>query len=383
MKIAIVRQRYNPYGGAERFVERVLAALANNRVGAGVRVSIITRKWRGGEQQAIECKPFYLGSLWRDWGFARCVCRLLQREKFDLVQSHERLSCCDIYRAGDGVHREWLAQRAQTQNPLQSVLTRLNPYHRYVLAAERAMFASKQLKAVICNSHMVKQEIQRYFALPDDRLHVIYSGIDSTEYHPGLRRQYRQDIRLQLGVVEETPVFLYVGSGFARKGLAVAMQALASVPQAHLWVVGKDKHSRRYQKLAGQLGISERMRFLGGQQDVKPYYAAADALVLPTLYDPFPNVALEAMACGLPVITSEKSGAAELLRHGESGFVFPASDTAGVAMAMQRLCSPQTAQAMGAAARNAVLPYSPAAMAAAMRDLYANLLKQSSSANSL
>lgn len=362
-------------------MERVLAALGSS--GADVQVSIITRKWRGGEQAALECKPFYLGSLWRDWGFARCVCRLLQREKFDLVQSHERMACCDIYRAGDGVHREWLAQRAHIQNPLQRILTRLNPYHRYVLAAERAMFASEQLKAVICNSHMIKQEIQHYFALPDERLHVIYSGIDSKEYHPDLRQQYCHSVRQQLGAQEATPVFLYVGSGFARKGLAVAMQALASVPLAHLWVVGKDKHTRRYQKLAEQLGISERMRFLGGQQDVKPYYAAADALVLPTLYDPFPNVALEAMACGLPVITSEKSGAAELLRHGESGFIFPATDTAGIAMAMQRLCSRQTAQTMGAAARSAVLPYSPAAMAANMQALYANLLKQSSSANSL
>lgn len=375
MKIAIVRQRYNPYGGAERFVERVMATL--NSSGSNVSVSIITRKWRGGEQQAIECKPFYLGSLWRDWGFARCVCRVLQQERFDLVQSHERITCCDIYRAGDGVHREWLAQRAQIQGPLQRLLVRLNPYHRYVLAAERKMFASPQLKAVICNSHMVKREIQNYFGLPDERLHVIYSGIDSNEYHPGLRQQYRQATRQQLGVEEATTVFLYVGSGFARKGLAVAMQALARVPDAQLWVVGKDKHTSRYQKLAAQLGLAERIRFLGGQQDVKPYYGAADALVLPTLYDPFPNVALEAMACGLPVISSEKSGAAELLRQGESGFIVPATDTQAVAAAMLRLCSPQTAQAMGAAARTAVLPYSPAAMAAAMQQLYAKLLKES------
>lgn len=375
MKIAIVRQRYNPYGGAERFVERVMATL--NSSGSDVSVSIITRKWRGGEQQAIECKPFYLGSLWRDWGFARCVCRVLQQERFDLVQSHERITCCDIYRAGDGVHREWLAQRAQIQGPLQRLLVRLNPYHRYVLAAERKMFASPQLKAVICNSHMVKREIQNYFGLPDERLHVIYSGIDSNEYHPGLRQQYRQATRQQLGVEEATTVFLYVGSGFARKGLAVAMQALAQVTDAQLWVVGKDKHTSRYQKLAAQLGLAERIRFLGGQQDVKPYYGAADALVLPTLYDPFPNVALEAMACCLPVISSEKSGAAELLRQGESGFIVPATDTQAVAAAMLRLCSPQTAQAMGAAARTAVLPYSPAAMAAAMQELYAKLLKES------
>lgn len=372
MKIAIIRQRYNPFGGAERFVERAMKAL-----GGQAQLSIVTRKWPGGEYQAIECNPFYLGSLWRDWGFARCVCAALQKQQFDLVQSHERLNCCDIYRAGDGVHAEWLAQRGRTQSMLQRWLTRLNPYHRYVLAAERRMFEGPRLKAVICNSHMVKQEIRSYFGLAEEKLHVIYSGIDAAEYHPGLRDQFRLAVRQKLEAQEDTPVFLYVGSGYARKGLEFALRALVAVPAAHLWVVGKDKHAVRYAGLAQRLGVVQRVRFMGGQSDVKPYYAAADALVLPTLYDPFPNVALEAMACALPVISSDKSGAAELIRDGENGYVCDAMDVSAIAAHMLHLCDPAVRQRLGAAARETVLPLSPAAMAGNMGELYRKVLAAS------
>src|SRR5512147_1218730 len=103
-RVALVRQRYAHDGGAERFVSRALEALRSR----DVRLTLVTREWRGGEGfDVLTCNPFYLGRLWRDWSFARAVCRRLEAESFDLVQSHERLACCDVYRAGDGVHREW------------------------------------------------------------------------------------------------------------------------------------------------------------------------------------------------------------------------------------------------------------------------------------
>jgi UDP-glucose:(heptosyl)LPS alpha-1,3-glucosyltransferase len=138
-------------------------------------------------------------------------------------------------------------------------------------------------------------------------------------------------------------------------------------------VVGKDKRSARYQALAKRLGIAERVRFVGGVSDVRPYLAAADAFVLPTLYDPFPNAALEAMAAGLPVVTSGKCGAAEIVREGETGFVRDALDIAGLAQCLDRL-DPATARRMGAAARDAVAPLTPEAMGRAYVALYERLL---------
>ena len=115
LNIALVRQRYTAFGGAERFVERAMQALSDQ----GAQMTIVTRSWPGnGDNRALICNPFHLGNLWRDWSFARCVCRTLQDQHFDLVQSHERIACCDVFRAGDGVHREWLKQRQRTMGAI-------------------------------------------------------------------------------------------------------------------------------------------------------------------------------------------------------------------------------------------------------------------------
>jgi len=140
-------------------------------------------------------------------------------------------------------------------------------------------------------------------------------------------------------------------------------------------IVGHDKKAARYQQLARALGIAERTRFVGAQKDVKAYYGMADALLLPTLYDPFPNVVVEAMGCGLPVITSTKCGAAELIEDGRQGFVRDALDIAGLAQAMRLLCNQARAQEMGAAARLLAEPLRLDRMAQELNALYRRLLQ--------
>ncbi|MEO1766409.1 glycosyltransferase family 4 protein [Thiobacter aerophilum] len=370
MRLALVRQRYTPFGGAERFVARALEALRAQ----GVQVTLVTRHWEGAGE-VLRCDPFYLGSLWRDLGFARCVCRALAAQPFDLVQSHERLVCCDLYRAGDGVHRVWLEQRRRTQSWFARLAQALNPYHRYVLTAERRLFESPRLKAVICNSRMVRDEILTHFAIDPGKLHVIYSGVDLARFHPANREQ-RREARHQLGLSAASTVFLFLGSGYERKGLATLLAAFAQLdaPAAQLLVVGRDRHARRYQRLAQRLGCGARTLFLGPREDVLSCYHAADALVLPTLYDPFPNVALEALACGLPVVTSTKSGAAEVLEEGVTGFVRDALDVSGIADALARLLHPAARAPMGQAARAEAERFNAQAATQALLGLYQRLL---------
>lgn len=368
LEIALVRQRYTPYGGAERFVARALKALEAE----GVAVTLIARAWRE-EGRAIRCDPFYLGRWWRDAGFARCVCRQARPGRFDLVQSHERIACCDIYRAGDGVHRVWLAQRARILSPLARLGQWLHPYHRYLLRAEERLFTSPRLKAVICNSRMVRDEILAHFPIAPEKLHVIYSGVDLDRFRPATPEEKRA-ARERLGLPPGQPLFAFVGSGFARKGLAAALGAAARVAGVALAVVGRDRHEARYRRLAARLGVAGRVHFAGGVEDVLPWYHAADALVLPTLYDPFPNVALEAMACGLPVLTSHTCGAAELIDEGDNGFVCDALDEAGIAAALERLSAPGFAAQAGARARQSVEAFGLEAMSARLIALYRQLL---------
>ncbi len=373
MRLAIVRQRYSPYGGAERFVEGALEALLER----GIAITLYTRQWPQTRLQLIEpviCNPFYLGRLWRDWSFARSVCRAIATKPPELVQSHERLLCCDVYRAGDGVHRVFLDERLRTATPFQRWLTEAAPYHRYVLNIERRLFESPVLRAVICNSKMVRAEIQEHFGVPEEKLPVIYNAVDSDAFSPELRTQ-RTAVRSALRIPEEATVFLFVGSGYARKGVARAIEALARLPgDCYLVVVGRDKALSAYKRIARRFGVHNRVALLGPQIETRPFYGAADAFVLPTLYDPCPNAALEAMACGLPVITSTKCGAAELVLEHDAGLIGPARDIDALAANMTKLIDPQTRAELGARAREAVLPLTPAAMTLQLALLYRDLL---------
>lgn len=374
MKLAIVRQRYNPFGGAERFVERALQALARE----DLHVTLITREWLGDTQRDVRiCNPFHLGRRWRDASFARAVQQLAASGEFDLVQSHERIPGCDIFRAGDGVHATWLELRGAEQGPLRRLFTRLHPWHRYTLTAEAAMFRHPALRAVICNSEMVKQDIAHRFGVPAERLHVIHNGVDPEYFHPGLRDEHRLQMRQAFGIADDIPVVLFVGSGFARKGVAPLLQAMTQLADARTQavIVGKDRHLSAMQKLAHKLGLATRVHFVGGQQDVRPWYAMADVLALPTTYDPFPNVVLEALACGLPVVTSTGSGAAEILTNPLCGGVVKATDSVGLAVEIERLLQVPSAHAIHAA-RAAITGLDRSDMAQRLQALYAGLLGQ-------
>jgi UDP-glucose:(heptosyl)LPS alpha-1,3-glucosyltransferase len=373
MRLAIIRQRYTPYGGAERFVEGALEALLERNVA----ISLYTREWPQTKLQLIEpvvVDPFYLGRLWRDWGFARAVCRHIADAKANLVQSHERLLCCDVYRAGDGVHAVWLEHKLAGASALTRAAAWASPYHRYVLARERELFASPWLRAVICNSKMVRDEIRDHFGLPESRLPVIYNAVDSDAFHPRLRAE-RAKVLEQHAIAEDATVFLLVGSNYERKGVATAIEAIAELPQpARLVVVGRDKRHAHYARIARRHGVADRVTIVGPVGDPRPYFGAADAFVLPTLYDPCPNAALEAMACALPVATSTKSGVAELLIEHDAGFVAPSRDAAALAQNMRALLDVATRERLGANARKAVLPLTPEAMTLQLVLLYRDLL---------
>jgi UDP-glucose:(heptosyl)LPS alpha-1,3-glucosyltransferase len=371
MHLALVRQRYNAYGGAERFIERAMQALSAQ----GVTVTLLAREWVGDPGGVIRCDPFHIGRVWRDWSFGRAVCGELAHRTFDLVQSHERIACCDIYRAGDGVHAQWLDNRRAALGAMSRLGIALNPYHRYVLAAERRLFASPRLRAVICNSRMVKQEIRSRFGLDEAKLPVIYNGVDLGHFHPGLRDAHRASARAELGIPREAMTYVFVGSGFERKGVFRFLHAFArgAGAKAHLIVVGEDRAEARAKALARDLGIGTRAHFLGGREDVRPWYGAADAFVLPTLYDPFPNAALEAMACGLPVIVTVQCGAAELVSEGENGFVCDALDEVSLAGSLGRLDAAR-ARRMGAPARETAERFGLDAMARELLALYQNIV---------
>jgi UDP-glucose:(heptosyl)LPS alpha-1,3-glucosyltransferase len=372
MRLAIVRQRYNPFGGAERFVARALPALER----AGSDVTLITRAAEGwAARRVLNVNPFYLGKVWRDWSFARAARSAWRRESFDLVQSHERIPGCDVYRAGDGVHRRWLELRKRRGRAAERLGIALNPYHHYVCRAEKRMFEHPRLRAVICNSKMVRDEIRRGFRIAPEKLHVIYSGVDLSHFSLPRRRELRERARDELGVRARETLFLFVGSGFARKGLDCAIDALALAdrPAYRLGVVGTDRHAPRYAERARRAGLGERVRFLGGREDVRPLYAAADCFILPSRYDPFPNTALEALAMGLPALVSSRCGAAEVIERGVNGWVCEPDDPVRLARLISEAGEAVDRADMAAAARASAERFGIDAMAEQLVNLYKKL----------
>jgi UDP-glucose:(heptosyl)LPS alpha-1,3-glucosyltransferase len=326
-----VRQQFSQFGGAELILDRLLTALTAR----GKRVALIGRSWRGSRDvEFIRCDPPKVTRAFRETLFARAACDLIAREKGALVQAHERVPCCDIFRAGDGVHAAYLEQKRRTQTAFGRLKDRLSLFHRNTLALERKLFASPRLQAAIVNSEMVAGDIVRHFGFSRERIHLVPNGIDLTRFRLQARDEHRAAVRARLGVPVAKPVALFVGSGFERKGLHAAIHAAATQGDAELWAIGHDRRPAHFVAEAERAGLGSRFRLIG-PTDPLPYYAAADVLILPSFYDPFPSTVIEALACALPVVTTTGCGARDVVRRLDARLVRDVLDREGLAEALR------------------------------------------------
>lgn len=324
MKIAVVRQRYTDFGGAERYT----AALVEHLLKLGHEVHVFANEWKMKKDGLKDGRIVFHRVPMLKWlsvfqviTFAVNVRRMLKRQQFDIIHSFERTLYQDIYRAGDGCHREWLAQRRKIDPPGKSLLHRINPLHIVQLWIEKQIFKDGNYKAIMANSKRGKKEIMDLYAVPEHKIHVIYTAVDSKRFAGDHRQEMKEKLYRQFDINPDKPILLFVGSGFQRKGLPATLKALSLLPfPAHLIVVGKERLSP-YQRLARKMGVDSSVTFTGPISDVVPFYVGADLFVFPTVYEPFSNVCIEAMAAGLPVVTSRINGASEVLIEGENGCV--------------------------------------------------------------
>ncbi|OGP94749.1 MAG: hypothetical protein A2157_05655, partial [Deltaproteobacteria bacterium RBG_16_47_11] len=178
---------------------------------------------------------------------------------------------------------------------------------------------------IVAISDMVKEDIIQRYKVPEDRIALIYNGVDVNRFHP-MNRQYRKAIRKMYGF-EDEKVILFVSNNFRMKGLGFLIRALAQVKgegcfPLKLLILGRD-HQKPYHRLAKKLGLSKEMVFAGTTEEPQKYYGAADLLVHPTFYDACSLTVLEALASGLPVITTSSNGASGIITQGKEGFILP------------------------------------------------------------
>ncbi len=195
----------------------------------------------------------------------------------------------------------------------------VNPINLWVAWRDSWMFGGKRYRRVVAISERGRRELKEHYHVSDDQIVTIPNGINLTRFNPGNARS-RDEVRRSLGVASDAPLVLFVGSRYRIKGLRFAIMALAEMKtKAFLLVVGDDK-AVPYKALAEQLGVGERVIFAGARSDLPKIYPAADAFLLPTLYETFALVCLEAMASGVPVVASPAGGIEDYLQDGVNGF---------------------------------------------------------------
>jgi UDP-glucose:(heptosyl)LPS alpha-1,3-glucosyltransferase len=313
MRIGLITRRFDPAGGG---TERDLTLTADILARAGHQVMIYASEVRGPVSRLpvklIAGPPLgrTLPFLW----FARAAVPRARLDGAELVLSFARVIGADILRSGGGAHASYLRAAAQWQGRAKQLAMMLNPYHRVQMAVERAGFRSPELRCAIAVARLVQNDLIRSFDLPPERVTTLYNGVDCMSFRPPHASSERAAIRQRLGLPDDARAVLFVGSGFARKGLGFLIEAWAQLRgSAWLIVAGGDRALTKYQRLAARHGVGDRVRFLGRRGDVPDLMRAVDALALPSLFEPFGNVALEAMASGLPVLTTSRCGVAEVV----------------------------------------------------------------------
>ncbi len=249
------------------------------------------------------------GRLVRLLSFAAMAPRLVARERWDVVVGFGRTPRQDVVRVGGGTHRSYLAR-------MEAAGLRggwRGPYHRAILRLEARAFAPGAYRRVLAVSERVRDEVAADYHVPPERIRVLYNGVDLERFHPARRGVLGPALRRALGLADGERVCVAIGSGFARKGFDLLLRLWREAPprDTALVLVGDDERLGHYRGLAQALGGS--VRVTGPRPDVEAVLAAADVACLPSRQEAFGNVVLEACAAGVPVVTTRRAGAAELL----------------------------------------------------------------------
>jgi UDP-glucose:(heptosyl)LPS alpha-1,3-glucosyltransferase len=337
MKVALVIEKFSPAGGAERQCVNFARFLVSRNHEVHVFARTIA------EGKGYVAHPVPPEGLFRHQVFDQQSRRLLEKETFDVIHSYCRTSYQDLLRLGGGTHREYLIRTDPVYSVFGRLWRKMRPKERLELTRERESFAPWASRKIVAVSHRVKDEVVRHYGVPADKIAVIHNGVDANEFKPSA--EARRLIRNQIGLDDAEYMLLFVGSGFRRKGLESAIAAVDRVPSARLVVAGEG-HARAH----------PRVLMLGRRTDVSHLYAAADAFIFPTLYDPFPNAVIEAMASGLPAIVSRVAGVSEII-DGDSIVLEDPLDIDEVTAAVKKLEDPAVRKSMGEAARRKALAH--------------------------
>lgn len=330
LKIAIILDRFIPSRGGENY----FSWLANELSKRGHEVHVFAMKI---EKNLVTEYPVHRIPVWRYppslklLSYLRNSDRAVRPYDFDVIHGVGGCLGMNIFNPHGGVEQAYLKQEFLSITNrfyyLYRFIRRYFSLQHYLKAwVQRRQYLSGRVEKIIAISQMVKKDIVRYHGVSDEKISIVFNCVDLNRFHPGNRNVYRQQKRKDLGMDEDTVLLIFAGNNYRLKGLEPLLRSLVLLRRwfpnraFRLLIVGRGQ-IRRYFRKASRLGVSDLTLFLGSVREIEQYYAASDIYVHPTFYDSCSLTVLEALASGLPVITSRFNGAAEAILSNEGGKV--------------------------------------------------------------
>jgi UDP-glucose:(heptosyl)LPS alpha-1,3-glucosyltransferase len=328
--IALAIEHFSRFaGGAESYA----VSLAHSLIREGWEVHFFGESWDGEPEEAV-FHPLRIPRWWPNWArilrFALAHRRWTASRSFDVVMGFGNTIHMDVYQSHGGVH--WCSTMRKLYaepNTFLRLLTGLT----FVLSLkqwtrhwiESAPFRITPRPLIIAISQMIKDDMVRFYGIDGHRVELIYNGVDTTRFNPGLGDRLRGPFRQALGLSSEAVVFLFAAYELRKKGIIPLIEAAGMLKQRVgeefcVVVAGAEPYPGVSRRLA-RLGLEKTVVFTGRVRNMEECYANSDVLVLPTFYDACSLVVFEAMACGLPCITTRANGAAGIITDGLDGFI--------------------------------------------------------------
>lgn len=339
MKIAVVVKDFQSQkGGVERFAHQFVC----QAIERGHQLHVLANRWgpEGNGPISLHRVPaLRWPSLAKLISFPLNAHRLLKElGPFDIIFGLTPLFSLDVYRLGEGLHREVLQRRYRSS--LSRTWKRCGLKSQFLLWMEKRMFSPGHFRRVITISEASRRQLLGHYPIREEQVITIYNGVDLERFNPSVRGRFRGQVRNKWGIAAREMVVLFVGNDFRRKGLMPLLQATGILRQKGMrikvMIVGRDSPGP-FVRTCQRLEIREQVTFLGTMERVEEAYAGSDLFVLPTYYDPFGFSCLEALACGLPVITTRYAGASEVIEEGGNGMVISSPEVLTLAEAIGTL----------------------------------------------
>jgi UDP-glucose:(heptosyl)LPS alpha-1,3-glucosyltransferase len=339
--IVLFIKNYSQYGGVEKFCHHFFLYLIKK----GYDVHVVCGKNKSGQHdKIIEIGMIRFGRFFKALTYYFSAKKYIKYLPLDTITiSFGSVSDCHIVRSG-GDHFSFICNTLNAQQNLyhkirkgtQRLLAPINYLQTFI---DKKIYTSSRTKKIVAISTNIAHELHTRYDLPPEKVVVICNGVDENTYIANPKIPLKEDACQHLAVPCDKKIIGFCSTNFELKGLRYLILTLSKLPDDyHVLVAGK-RNSAKYERYAAQLGVHERVHFLGRIDNMPFFYACVDVLAHPSFYDTFGNVVAEALATGIPVITTRWTGAKDLIRESQNGFIVDPKNTDEFAKAVESAMS--------------------------------------------